>query len=327
MSDELAFGAGGTFLGVEVGELGAWVALATGHRTHERRWRARFSAPPDMDDLTSRVLEGVREIDGDPDIAGIAVASWIPGERRRESTGALPSALASPGEDLARRMSELFGAPASSCSGLYAAALAEAALGAGANANPFIYVHLGREVACSLIFHGEPAQGPRGGDGQLGHWRIAETGPRCSCGEVGHLNPLCSSQSFVRLAIGQASQDDDALMRVHEATGGRPETLTAARAVALAGSGVAPLRELTVAAAEALGTALGQLALVVNPEVIALGGPLGTAGGLFLDVARERLSACLRPVRGSETTPQLVAAALEPHSALTGAWLLAQRSV
>lgn len=326
MSDELAPGAGQTFLGVEVGELGAWVAVATGRRARERTWRARFSAPPDLNGLTARVLEGVRDVAGDPNIAGIAVASWIPGEQRRESTSALPSSLASPGDDLARTLSDLFAAPASSYSALYAAALSEALLGAGISADPFVYVHLGRDVVCSLVFHGEPAQGPRGGDGQLGHWRVAEMGPRCSCGEVGHLNPLCSSQSFIRLAIGLASQDEDALAKIQAATSGRAETLTAARAVALAGSGVEPLRELTVAAAEALGTALGQLTLMVNPEVIALGGPLGTAGGLFLDSARERLSGYLRPVRGSDAAPRLVVAALEPHSALTGAWLLAQRS-
>jgi predicted NBD/HSP70 family sugar kinase len=142
---------------------------------------------------------------------------------------------------------------------------------------------------------------------------------------TGHLNPLCSSQGFVRLAIGYAAQDDIALAAVSEATGGRVESITASRIVALAGSGVEALRDLVRKSADALGLALARLSLAVDPAVIILGGPLGRAGGLFIEWTQERMAAELRQISTGAQAPRLVSASLEPQSALTGAWLLGNK--
>ena len=189
-----------------------------------------------------------------------------------------------------------------------------------------VYVHLGREVLSSLVYDREPILGAHGQAGRIGHWQVVDDGPRCACGAVGHLNPLCSSQGFIRLAIGLAAQDDIALAAVSEATSGRVESLTASRIVALADMGVEALRDLVRRSADALGLALARLTLAVDPAVIVLGGPLGGAGGLFIEWTRERLAAELRMISTGGQAPRLVSASLEPQSALTGAWLLGNKA-
>lgn len=317
---------GGACLGLEIGELAAWIAIAYGAAGPERQWRTSFTAPPSPDEFFQRIVDGAREVCGEDEIVGVGVALWATMDSAPDVSraGALP--VDWDGVALTTRLRAIFQAPVRMRSAVDAAALAEARIGAGKDTNPLVYIHLGREVVSALVYECEPRQGAHGRAGQIGHWRIAEDGPRCACGAIGHLNPVCSSQGFVRLAIGLASRDDNALAAVTETTGGRVEALTSSRIVALAAAGVEPLRELVRLAANALGVALARLTLVVDPSVIVLGGPLGTTGGLFIEWTGERLVADLHAITGDGPVPRLVSASLEPRSALTGAWLIGKEA-
>lgn len=314
------------YIGIEIGELAAWVAVACGKTGADRRWRTSFGAPPSPDAFVERLADGVRNVCGGHTIAGIGVASWTPVDGAR---GAIRAGSVMPDwEDMpvTARLSELLGAPCQLSPAVSAAALAEATLGAGKDTSPMVYAHVGREVLSSLVYNGAPLLGAHGEVGQIGHWPVTEDGPRCACGAVGHLNPLCSSQGIVRMAIGLAAQDERVLTEVGRVTGGRAEALTATGVVALAGAGVEPLRDLVIRSADALGLALAQLSLLAHPALIVLGGPLGVAGGLFMERTRERMVEGLSAIPSEGTPPLLAPATLEPHSALTGAWLLAHGS-
>jgi predicted NBD/HSP70 family sugar kinase len=313
------------YLGVEIGELAAWVAVTCGKSGAQRRWRASFGAPPTPDVFLERLADGVRSVCGDDAIAGIGIASWAPVDSERGAIGAASIMPEWADIALTAHMSKLFGAPCQLLHAVSAAALAEATLGAGKGTSSMVYAHLGREVLSALVYHGALVAGAHGEVGQIGHWRVTEDGPRCACGAVGHLNPLCSSQGIVRLAIGLAAQDERALAEVSRVTGGRAEALTASGVVALAGAGIEPLRDLVRRSADALGLALAQLSLLAHPALIVLGGPLGLAGGLFMERTHERLAQELSAIPAAGTRPLLAPALLEPHGALTGAWLLAHR--
>ncbi len=310
------------YLGLEIGELAAWITMTYGADRPERQWRKRFMTPPTPDEFFQHVAEGACIARGGAGIAGVGVATWA---HVNSADGSVQASAISPDWEsvaLATRLSDLLHAPVRLRSAVDAAALAETRLGVGKGADPVVYVHLGREVLSALVYHCAPLIGAHGRAGQIGHWRIAEDGPRCACGAVGHLNPLCSSQGFVRQAIGLAALDESVLAAMTEATGGRVEAITAQRVVALASAGVTPLRDLTRRSAEALGIALARLALVVDPEVIVLDGPLGVAGSPFIEWTGERMTEELRAVSGGEQAPRLASARLAPLSALTGAWLL-----
>lgn len=310
-----------TQLAVEIGELAAWISLAYGRAWPGRRWRASFTTPPSPQALLRRIFDGADEIVDGP-VEGVGVATWsapfIAGMRYLPETD--------DGAELLTGLEQRFGAPVAFRRAVEAAALAETSLGAGEGASPHVYIHLGREVLCDIVTLGNEMSGAHGLIGQIGHWRVTEDGPRCACGQFGHLSPLCSSQGFVRLAIGMVSQDDNALAAASAASNARVETLSAQRVVELAHAGVTPLRELVDRAADALGVALARLALVVDPSRITLGGPLGVAGLEFIEGARNRMTADLHRVWADWPAPEVASAKLEPFSALAGAWLLAQKA-
>lgn len=314
------------YLGVEIGELAAWMTVTWGNTRPERQLRTRFLAPPSPDTFLLRLGEIVREVSGGDTINGVGVASWTPVNSEHGVIQASPLMPEWADISLVTRFRELLRAPVQLRTAVDAAALAEARNGAGQGANPIVYVHLGREVVSSVVYDGQPIMGAHGQAGRIGHWQVVDDGPRCACGAVGHLNPLCSSQGFVRLAIGLAAQDDMALAAVSKATSGRVESLTASRIVALADTGVEALRDLVQRSADALGFALAQLSLVVDPAVIVLGGPLGGAGGLFIEWTQERMAAELHMISAGGQAPRLISASLEPQSAITGAWLLGNQA-
>lgn len=309
------------YLGLEVGELGAWMRLVGGTTTPQHRWRANFTSPPTLDELFRQLERGVSHVAGGAEIAGVGLATWerTLAKRVMEEQDSWTAA------ELAERLATAVRASTCVLQAVDAAGLAEARLGAGRDRDGVFYVHLGREARSALVWSGKLLPSAhRGLGGQIGHWQIAEDGPRCSCGEIGHLNPLCSSQSIVRLAIGLASQDDDALAAAHAVTGGRAEALTAAQVVALAGEGIEPLRALVQHAAEALGIVLGAATLLVDPDIVILGGPLGVAGGVFLERTRDQAHETLRSTRSNDAQVEIVPASLEPQSAAIGAWLQAR---
>lgn len=322
---EISDAAGGepVYLGLEIGELGAWMRLVGGANAPDRQWRWRFTTSPTVDEFLQQLSDGAHSVADTAEILGVGVVPWqrhlaIEGRAGQENQ---PDSWG--GAEFAGRISNALNAPVRIKPAVDAAAVAEARRGAGRDTASFLYVHLGREVRSSLVWNGTLVSAAHGFGGQLGHWRVASDGPRCWCGEVGHLNPLCSSQSMVRLAIGLASQDDNALAAVHAATGGRAEALTPAQVVTLAGQGVGPLRDLVQRAAESLGMAIGSLCLTIDPEIVIIGGPLGVAGGIFLDWTRERVRETLRSSRPESAQPQIIPAELEPQSAAIGAWVLA----
>jgi predicted NBD/HSP70 family sugar kinase len=216
----------------------------------------------------------------------------------------------------AERLSARVGAPVRLIAGVNAAARAEARAGAAVGQSPLLYIHLGRSVTSALAIAGEPLLGARHDAGRLGHWQTGLDGPRCQCGVKGHLDPLASAQSLVRLAIGVAADDDETLAAIHRITGMRAEALTAPQVIALARGGVRAIRELVEVAVDALAGALANLVVTLDPAIIVIGGPLALADAVYLGWLRERLSERLA---GVTTAPPIVAATLEPNAAALGA--------
>jgi glucokinase len=309
------------YLAIEVGEIAAWVAIAYGANGLEKRWRSQFITPPSADDLAKEIAGKILEVGGVGELAATGIALWDTPQGER---GGMSGSMRFDQVEFTSHLATMTRTPVHVLGAVEAAAQAEAQMGAGRGYDPVVYIHLGREVRCAIVTRSVALLGASGQAGQIGHWHVATNGPRCSCGKTGHLNPLCSSQGLVRLAIGAVSQDDDALAAVNEASGGLIEALSAQRVVSLAGEGIAPLRRLVIESANALSETLTNLALAVDPAAFILAGPLGVAGGLFVDEVESLLRANLRVVAPRWRIPEIVLARLEPNSALTGAWLLAR---
>jgi glucokinase len=148
-----------------------------------------------------------------------------------------------------------------------AGAAAEARFGAGRTYRLFAYVTVGTGISHTLVQDGRPYAGARG------NALVLASGPtsvRC---------PGCGT--WARLVL-EAVAAGPALVAAHNA--GRPDPVGRTEDVlAAAAQGDPGAAQVVRDAAEALGSGIGWLVNVLDPEAVVVGGGLGLAGGLYWD--------------------------------------------
>jgi glucokinase len=210
-------------------------------------------------------------------------------------------------EPLRDLMSNRFGLPCGIDNDGNAAAIAEWQVGAGRGTRHMIMLTLGTGVGGGLILDGKPYRGAVGAAAELGHIVIEHDGRPCqgNCTGRGHIEAY---------ATGLAAAGDAA-----EAFGAGSDTRDLIeRAVAGDERALEILREI----GRRLGSALGSLVNIFNPEAIVIGGGWGEAADEYLlEPAREvMLREALSP--GRELV-RLLPAELGPDAGLVGAGFVA----
>lgn len=163
--------------------------------------------------------------------------------------------------------------------------LVEHLAGTGGPSRNLLYLHLGHGVTLGQILDGHIVQGSRGGAGEIGHMSIERDGPACSCRSRG-----CLMQYVGEVAVTARAQ------RVL----GDLATVEYVTDRALAGD--PDCRELVAAIGADVGYALANVANLLDPDVIVLGGKLAAAGELLAEPVREEILSHALPL----TTQQLV---------------------
>ncbi|MHB8417554.1 MAG: ROK family protein [Myxococcales bacterium] len=213
---------------------------------------------------------------------------------------------------------ERLGLPVLLMNDLSAAAWGERCLGAGEGLDDVALVFVGSGVGGGLILGGRLYEGATGVAGEIGHTKFVPGGRRCGCGELGCLEAYCggvnlSAQVSEAVAAGRATSLEAA------AAGGRRVTALEIEQAALAGDSLA--RELWDRCAAFLPLAVANLATLLNPAKVVLGGGvLATAPVLKKRVSEEARRLTLAAAR---ETLQIVEAALGDDAGLTGAGLRA----
>ncbi|GAB3704703.1 ROK family transcriptional regulator [Mariniluteicoccus flavus] len=187
-------------------------------------------------------------------------------------------------------------------------ALAQVSWGPFGAVEDLAFVNVGSAVSAGLLIGGRIHRGHLGGAGELGHFPVVELGEHCYCGNRGCLETLASTAAIVRaLRRGNRSGqglDADAIVRLSRSRD------------------LATLRVLEDAGA-ALGTALGAVANLLNPEVIVIGGPLAPIGAPLLDPVVRSMGRHTLPVVMAGTTVTM--SHLGDRAGLLGAASLAIR--
>lgn len=181
-----------------------------------------------------------------------------------------------------------------------ACALAEWQWGAGRGCRSMIFLTFGTGMGAGLILDGRLYVGASDMAGEVGHVRLAETGP-LGYGKHGSFEGFCSGGGIARWAQQRA------LVALQE---GQPpafcptlETLPAitAESVGIAAQvGDALAREIFAAVAQRLGQGLALLVDILNPERIVIGSIYGRQ--------RELLESAVLEVLRAEAHPHALAA-------------------
>jgi glucokinase len=186
-----------------------------------------------------------------------------------------------------------------------AGALAEGLLGAARGCDDFLFLPVGTGIAGGMVLDGHPYAGSGTAAGEIGHTPVLPGGERCTCGQYGCLEVYASAAGVVRrylAASGTAVRGpDDVVQR--------------------ASSGDEAAARVWREAVDALATALASYTLLLDPDLVVIGGGMAGAGRALFEPLRDRLRESLawRP------PPRLVAAELGARAGCLGAAVVAWR--
>ena len=158
------------------------------------------------------------------------------------------------------------------------AALGEMWQGAAKGCKDVIMVTLGTGVGGGIIVDGKVVAGFNGAGGEIGHITVNHDEiEACNCGQYGCLEQYTSATGIVRVAKRKlAKTNDETSLRNF------PE-LTAKDVFDEAKSGDAVALGLVDEVCGILGSTLSNIACVVDPEVVVIGGGVSKAGSILIE--------------------------------------------
>ena len=162
------------------------------------------------------------------------------------------------------------------------AGLGEMWQGGGKGCKDVVMVTLGTGVGGGIIVDGKIVAGFNGAGGEIGHITVNKNEiEACNCGQYGCLEQYASATGIVRMAKRKLAKSDDTT------TLRNFDPLTAKDIFDEAKAGDEVAKELVDELGEILGSALSNLVVVVNPEVLVIGGGVSKAGTILIDAIQE----------------------------------------
>jgi glucokinase len=158
-----------------------------------------------------------------------------------------------------------------------AAGLAELELGAGRGLQEVLFVALGTGVAAAVITRGQVSPGATGRAGELGHLPVFPGGELCACGQRGCTETYASGA---------------ALSRRYSAASGITD-VPAEDVIGRAEAGDPVADAIFNDALIALGRALVHYVLLMDPELIIIGGGMAAAGAALIQPLTREVQAGL----------------------------------
>jgi glucokinase len=188
-----------------------------------------------------------------------------------------------------------------------AAGLAELELGAGRGLQDLLFVALGTGIAAAVITRGQLSAGATGRAGELGHLPVFPEGEWCACGQRGCTETYASAAALSR--------------RYSAASGIRDVPAQEVISRAAAGDPIADA--VFEDAITALGRALVSYVLLMDPELILIGGGMAASGTALLEPLTREVQAGL----AWRQAPAILNGRFAADAGRRGAALLAWRAL
>src|SRR5919198_654742 len=210
----------------------------------------RVTPSDDVAETEAVIAEGVAELAGRYDVVavGIGAAGWIADDR---ATVLFSPHLAWRNEPLRDALKGRIGLPVTVENDANAAAWAEYRYGAARGERVVVCVTLGTGIGGGLVVSGILYRGAHGVACEWGHMCVVPDGRRCACGNRGCWEMYASGSALARDAKEPAAV------------------------------------EIFTAMGRWLGRGIADLAAIIDPSVVVIGGGVSEAGGLLLAPARD----------------------------------------
>jgi glucokinase len=167
--------------------------------------------------------------------------------------------------------SKKYGVPAAIQNDANACALAEWLMGAGKGTQNMIFLTFGTGMGSGLILNGQLYAGTNDLGGEVGHIRLAETGP-VGFGKPGSFEGFCSGGGIAQLAQSIVTEKLQKGLHVDFCPDIEiADKLTAKSVAEAANKGDSTALEIIQVSAEYLGRGLAYLIDILNPECIVIG--------------------------------------------------------
>jgi len=274
----------------------------------------RFSNPEAPGQLTKAVVEAVSQVlTPDTTAIGVGVAGLV---QWPDGVFVWGPHVVDTGVPLRADLERAFDVPVLVDNDANAAAWAEHQTGSGKGYDDMLLVTLGTGIGGAVIMGGELRRG-RSFAGEWGHMMFERNGERCACGKRGCWETVASGPALVRLAREFIFQNPDGRLAHRLAEPFTGEDVTEA-----ADEGDETARGLVAQVGADLGRGLCSLIAILDPEIIVVGGGLGSVGEALLGPAR-RVAADALHGGSHRRLPPIVVAELGPAAGAAGAAMLA----
>ena len=199
------------------------------------------------------------------------------------------------------------------------ATLGEYTFGTGKQTKDFVLLTLGTGIGGGIVARGEMVLGSHWGAGEIGHHQIRPTdGFVCGCGKIGCFEAQASGTGLIRhaFAVAPSFPRSELLDLARDKLSSKK-----IRRAAEAGDGHALAAWKNFTGDLAIG--LANIIAFVNPQKIALGGGVSSAGDFMLDAVRPQVDVLTTMV--PKGTTDIVVASLGNDAGQVGAATMAFR--
>lgn len=196
------------------------------------------------------------------------------------------------------------------------ATLAEFRMGALRGCRTGILLTLGTGVGGGLILCGEVFEGGLGHGVELGHMCIDRQGPLCTCGNRGCAETLCSATWLEEQGKKALAESPSGM--IGSLARGQMDRVDGKVVIDAAKTGDPTAMDIFNRYVDQLSTALSSYAVLLDPEVMVLGGGVSDAGEFLLEPLRQRV----KEKSFFHYTHKIVAAEMGNDAGIIGAALL-----
>lgn len=234
-----------------------------------------------LDDIAEEIQGKLKERDiQKSQVAGIGLG--VPGPVKADGTVVKCINLGWGVFNVEQALQEKTGLPVRAGNDANVAALGEMWKGGGKGCKNLLLVTLGTGVGGGIIIEGRMVAGSNGAGGEIGHMCVNEQETEnCPCGKKGCLEQYASATGIVHMVEKALAESDT------ESTLRQAAPLTAKDVFDEAKKGDAFAKEQVGQMGRILGTAIANVACIVNPEIIVIGGGVSKAGNILIDVVEK----------------------------------------